>query len=46
MTDLNRKLFLLALCAAPPFVYQQAQTKVAQPTQQSARAPVYETRAI
>jgi SAM-dependent methyltransferase len=45
MTDLNRKLFLLALSALSPFVYQQAQTKVAQPAQQSAKPPVYETRA-
>lgn len=45
MTDLNRKLFLLALCALSPFVYQQAQTKVSHPAQQSARTPVYETRA-
>ncbi|MBO0861493.1 MAG: class I SAM-dependent methyltransferase [Chloracidobacterium sp.] len=44
MTDLNRKLFLLALCAFTPFAYQQARTKVAQPAQQSARPPVYETR--
>jgi SAM-dependent methyltransferase len=49
MIDLNRKLFLLTLCALSPFVYQfvyqGAQTRVSQPAQQSARPPVYETRA-
>jgi ubiquinone/menaquinone biosynthesis C-methylase UbiE len=45
MTDLNRKLFLLALCALSPFVYQQAQTKVAPQAQQAAQSSVYETRA-
>jgi ubiquinone/menaquinone biosynthesis C-methylase UbiE len=45
MTGLNRKLFLLALAALSPFVYQRAQTKVSQPAQQAARPPVYETRA-
>jgi ubiquinone/menaquinone biosynthesis C-methylase UbiE len=45
MTDLNRKLLLLVLCALSPFVYQQAQTKVAQQAQQAAQSSVYETRA-
>src|SRR5262245_7782977 len=44
MTDLTRKLFLLALSALSPLAYQQAQTTVAQPAQQAAK-PVYETRA-
>jgi ubiquinone/menaquinone biosynthesis C-methylase UbiE len=43
MTDLSRKLFLLALSALSPLAYQQAQTTVAQPAQQAAK-PVYETR--
>ena len=45
MTDLNRKLFPLALLALLPFAFQQAQTKVAQPVQQAAKPSVYETRA-
>jgi ubiquinone/menaquinone biosynthesis C-methylase UbiE len=45
MTNLNRKLFLLALCVLSPFVYQQAQSKVARLAQQAARPSVYETRA-
>jgi ubiquinone/menaquinone biosynthesis C-methylase UbiE len=45
MTGLTRKLFPLALSALLPFAFQQAQTKVAQPAQQAARPPVYETRA-
>jgi ubiquinone/menaquinone biosynthesis C-methylase UbiE len=45
MTDLTRKLFLLALTALSPFVYQQAQPRVAQPAQQAAQPSVYETRA-
>jgi len=44
MTDLSRKLFLLALSALSPLAHQQAQTTVAKPAQQAAK-PVYETRA-
>jgi ubiquinone/menaquinone biosynthesis C-methylase UbiE len=45
MTDLNRKLFLLALSALSLFGYQQAKTGVPQPGQQAAKPSVYETRA-
>src|SRR5262245_48830475 len=45
MRGLNLRLFLLALTALSPFVYQQAQNKVSQPAQQAAKPPVYETRA-
>ncbi len=45
MTGLNRKLFLLALTALSPFVYQQAQIPASQSAQQSAAPSVYETRA-
>jgi ubiquinone/menaquinone biosynthesis C-methylase UbiE len=40
MISLNRKLFLLALCALSPFVSQQAQ-----PARQATQSSVYETRA-
>ena len=45
MTRLNRKLLLIALPALSLFGYQQARTEFAQQAQQSARPPVYETRA-
>ncbi|HEX5084596.1 MAG TPA: class I SAM-dependent methyltransferase [Blastocatellia bacterium] len=40
MINLNRKLFLLALCALSPFVYQRAQ-----PARQATQSSGYETRA-
>ncbi len=44
MTGLSRKLFLLALTALSPFVYQWAQIPASQSSQQSAAPSVYETR--
>src|SRR5262244_4013031 len=45
MNSLNRNLLLLALSGLLPLGYQQAQTRVAQSTQQAAKPPIYETRA-